>query len=275
MAWARLDDGFHDHPKVDGLSLAAVGLYTLCLTWAHRHRKTAAVQGHITDARVAKVAGKQGAKLAGELVTSGLWEIEENLGGFVIHDFADYLPKERDPDERREAGRRGAKKRWEADSKPDGNLPSTSMASDSSRASARAFPSRPVPSHTQEAPQDPAPAKPTRERDEIWDTLLDACNIDPTNIPTSARGAYNRAVKDLRDIGATPGEIRRRAAIFRGQWRDVSLTPTALARRWSECDRPTSGSPAPSRNAQILAANLTAAEAFDAQREHPDRRALG
>lgn len=275
MAWARLDDGFHDHPKVDGLSLAAVGLYTLCLTWAHRHRRTAVRPGHVSEARVAKVAGKQAPRLAAELVEATLWEVETGLGGYLIHDFADYLPKERDLEDRREAGRKGARKRWEGHSKPDGNLPSTSMASDSSRASAPAFPTRPDPTHTQEQPQDLAPAKPTRARDEIWDTLLDACGVDPDNIPTSARGAYNRAVKDLRDIGATPGEIRRRAAIFRGQWRDVSLTPTALARRWPECDRPTASSPTPSRNAQILAANLTAAEAFDAQREHPDRRALG
>jgi hypothetical protein len=149
MPWARLDDGFHDHPKVDGLSLAAVGLYTLCLTWAHRHRKTAILPGHITEARVAKLAGKDARRLSTELLASGLWEPENGLGGYVIHDFCDYLPKERDPQERREAGKRGAEKRWEGHSKPDGNLPSTDlgndMASDGSRASARAFPSRPVP----------------------------------------------------------------------------------------------------------------------------------
>lgn len=145
MPWARLDDGFHDHPKVDGLSLAAVGLYTLCLTWAHRHRKTAVLPGHITDARVSKLAGKDAKRLTTELLASGLWEPEPDLGGCVIHDFADYLPKERDPEERKEAGRKGAAKRWQGDSKPDGKLPSADMASDSSRASAPAFPSRPVP----------------------------------------------------------------------------------------------------------------------------------
>lgn len=145
MAWARMDDGFHDHPKVDGLSLAAVGLWTLCLTWAHRHRRSALIPGHISEARATKVAGRMAPKLAFELVKAGLWEPEENIGGWVIHDFADYLPKERDPDERREAGRRGAQKRWEAARQDGGKLPSGSMANDGSRASARAFPSRPVP----------------------------------------------------------------------------------------------------------------------------------
>lgn len=150
MPWARLDDGFHDHPKVDGLSLAAVGLYTLCLTWAHRHRRTALIQGHVTVARVKKVAGRQADTLAAELVASGLWEVEPN-SGWIIHDFADYLPKERDPDERREAGKKGAASRWQGHGKPDGKLPTGSMASDSSRASAPAYPSRPVPSPTTSA----------------------------------------------------------------------------------------------------------------------------
>jgi hypothetical protein len=34
MSWAHIDDGFHDHPKVDGLDLAAIGLWTVTLTWA-------------------------------------------------------------------------------------------------------------------------------------------------------------------------------------------------------------------------------------------------
>lgn len=83
-------------------------------------------------------------------------------------------------------------------------------------------------------PVDLAPTKPSRKADEIWDALLAACNVDAGSVPDSARGAYNRAVKDLRGIGATPDEIRRRAAIYRRRWPDMALTPTALTRRWAE-----------------------------------------
>ena len=176
MGWARLDDGFHDHPKVDELSLAAVGLWTLCLTWAHRHRKTSTVPGAISQRRVDKIAGDQAEELAGELVASGLWEVSA-LGGWLIHDFTDYQPRERDADEASAAGRRGAASRWQSDGKPMANSHATAMAvshdvaipddgkqppkamadthapivhddmaNDASRASARAFPSRPVPS---------------------------------------------------------------------------------------------------------------------------------
>ena len=161
MAWARIDDGFHDHPKVDEITLAAIGLWTLCLTWAHRHRRTAIIPGHVTAARVRKVAGKQGESLAAELVAARLWDVEEGVGGWVIHDFADYLPKERDPDERRQAGRNGAAKRWERDSK----LPPDAVGNDGSCASAPASPSRPVPlvdgSLSGERPETPQPAAAT------------------------------------------------------------------------------------------------------------------
>lgn len=116
-----------------------------------------------------------------------------------------------------------------------------------------------------------APTKSTREPDEIWDALLQACNIDTTNIPKSARGAYNAAVKQLRDIGATPEEIRRRASIYRGQWRDVSLTPTALVRRWGECERPVLSTHRSPLDRQLDAAMERAQEA---ESQMTERKAL-
>lgn len=124
MPWARLDDGFHDHPKVEGLSLAAVGLWSLNFTWAHKHRKTAPIPGFIPIGRVQKQTGKQHDALIAELVAAppgykfGLWEPVE--GGWLIHDFEQYLPKARDPQEASEAGKKGAAKRWQDEGKADG-----------------------------------------------------------------------------------------------------------------------------------------------------------
>jgi hypothetical protein len=75
-----------------------------------------------------------------------------------------------------------------------------------------------------------------RPRDTLWDALLQACGVPLTApIPKSARGAYNRALKDLREIGADPGQIDAHAQQFRLRWPNVTLTPTALVRRWNEC----------------------------------------
>ena len=74
-----------------------------------------------------------------------------------------------------------------------------------------------------------------RAADPIWDTLLEVCGVKAGDkITASARGAYNKSVKDLKTVGATPEEIRRRAQAFAKRWGD-KITPTALVRRWNEC----------------------------------------
>jgi hypothetical protein len=117
MAWARLDDGFGDHPKVldviDSLpeleGAAAIGLWTLALTYAHSTMRTAKVPGFIPRS-FARSRARVPAYLGDRLVEVGLWEARE--GGWFIHDYTDYLPSEDLKSKRAEAGRRGAEARW-------------------------------------------------------------------------------------------------------------------------------------------------------------------
>ncbi len=88
-----------------------------------------------------------------------------------------------------------------------------------------------------------------RAPDALFDALAEACQIDPADLTPSARGALNRALKDLRAVGATPDEIHRRAGQYRQMWPAVTLTPTALARHWAECT-PLAG-PLDQRQAEI------------------------
>lgn len=74
-----------------------------------------------------------------------------------------------------------------------------------------------------------------QKSDPLWESVMAACSIHG-EIPPSARGAYNKAVKDLRTVGASPDDVAQRAKVYRVRWPDVSLTPTALARRWAECE---------------------------------------
>jgi len=161
MAWGRMDDGFDDHPKVvalldeDDLVTAgvAIGLWTLCWTWAHRNtRKRGKTPGLIPAGLPRRFFGPAGKDAAQLLVKHRLWDSADD-GGWFIHDFEDFLPTEETREARAEAGRRGAAKRWaghqkaaEADeeSAEDGNLPSAchdadsnAVASDGSRAPAR------------------------------------------------------------------------------------------------------------------------------------------
>ncbi|MDA8210205.1 MAG: hypothetical protein M0Z92_14560 [Actinomycetota bacterium] len=80
----------------------------------------------------------------------------------------------------------------------------------------------------------PSPRPRSRQPDPLWDALIEACEIDASRITKSARGAYNKAVSELRALGATPEEVAVAAEILRRTWKEGQITPTVLARRWPE-----------------------------------------
>lgn len=84
-----------------------------------------------------------------------------------------------------------------------------------------------------------APATP--KRDELFDTLAEVCGIDPSELTRSARGALNRALADLRAVGATPDEIRARSAQHRRKWPNIAVTAPSLAKHWPELTVPNRG----------------------------------
>ena len=107
MAWARIDDKFSDHPKVLGCDLAAIGLWTLCLTWARGQGSDGLI-----PASLPRRFGDKG-KATAQLVKTGLWEASGD--GWVIHSYSDYGPP-RSHEEASASGSKGAAKRWHADS---------------------------------------------------------------------------------------------------------------------------------------------------------------
>lgn len=110
MGWARLDDGWHDHPKVIAAGLEAAGLWAMCLTWAHKNRRTSKTPGVVPLAVVDRFAGRKARGLALRLEAVGMFDAKTD-GGWPIHDFEHYLPKY-DPEQASKAGRKGAASRW-------------------------------------------------------------------------------------------------------------------------------------------------------------------
>ena len=163
MSWARIDDAFDDHPKVLAVleheqGGAAIGLWTLCLTYAHRNTlKRGKTPGLIAASLPRRYLGPGARELAAILVKEGLWDALPEGLGWMIHDFDQYLPTPKTSEARAEAGRKGAASRWGTKPKDDtepgsdgklpsvhGNLPSGShdpdgnaVANDGSRAHAR------------------------------------------------------------------------------------------------------------------------------------------
>lgn len=92
MTFAQLDNRFHDHPKVLALlehddGLAAIGLWTLVLTWCHSHADPYRPEeaGLIPASLPRRLGGSS--ELAQLLVGVGLWDA--TIDGWLIHDFGE------------------------------------------------------------------------------------------------------------------------------------------------------------------------------------------
>jgi hypothetical protein len=102
MSWAKVDDSFWSHHKVDALegNLAAIGLWTLALSWVAQQL----TDGFVPSRILAKLTGADVDLLARDLVAAGLWE--DAPGGYRIHDYTDFNPDKETVLAAREAGRR-------------------------------------------------------------------------------------------------------------------------------------------------------------------------
>lgn len=86
-----------------------------------------------------------------------------------------------------------------------------------------------------------ATAKKTPRRDPIFETIAEVCGWDWHRLTKNERGKLNNATKQLRDIDATPDEIRAKAAAYRKTWPEMSLTPMALVNQYAQVDASTRG----------------------------------
>lgn len=83
------------------------------------------------------------------------------------------------------------------------------------------------------APPETVKPKAPRPKDELWETILRVCGIDGQTLTGSERGRINKALKELREVGATPQELEGRAAAYKTKFPDAAITPTALTGNWS------------------------------------------
>jgi hypothetical protein len=70
-----------------------------------------------------------------------------------------------------------------------------------------------------------------RPADPVWDAVADLLGFSPA-ADTSAHGARNKAVRDLKTHGATPETIRAAGAAYKREWPNATLTDTALAKHY-------------------------------------------
>jgi uncharacterized protein YjiS (DUF1127 family) len=78
-----------------------------------------------------------------------------------------------------------------------------------------------------------APKKESAKKDQLFEAIAAACNIDWTELTRTGRGQLNTAAKELRDIGVTPEQVPPKAAAYRKRYPEAQLTPTALVKHWA------------------------------------------
>ena len=141
MTWIKIDDQLHSHPKVIAAwhaHHAALGLHLLALS----HAACYLTDGRVSDAFVRGLlpAAAERRRVLSALTavappfTSGLWVPDGS--GWQIHDYLDLNESREDvlakraevAEERAQAGRRGAAKRWQTDGKRDGKRDGKPMA---------------------------------------------------------------------------------------------------------------------------------------------------
>ena len=121
--------------------------------------------------------------------------------------------------------------------------------------------------------QAPKPQK--RKEDPLFVALLEAIYERPyqeISLTASERGRCNKAVSQLRAIGASPEEIHRRAAFYRLHFPHAALTPTALVANWNHCagPPPPRSSPAQIRAREALQRAIDAVAAARMQDEEEE-----
>lgn len=91
MTWVKIDDRAPTHPKIGAAGADAFGLWVCALCFANAH----ATDGHLPKHSLVPIAAglwpeKRLAALAKRLVEVGLWEVDDEHGGWRIHDYAEH-----------------------------------------------------------------------------------------------------------------------------------------------------------------------------------------
>lgn len=82
MPWAKLDDGFHENPKILNAGNEATGAYARCLSYCARHL----TDGYVPESKMRELAGRR--PVVQTLVNHKL--IEELDNGYWIPDYLEY-----------------------------------------------------------------------------------------------------------------------------------------------------------------------------------------
>lgn len=237
MAWFKVDDKLHSHRKTVRAG-EAMALWVIAGSWCADQL----TDGFVPDYMVGRfVPG--GESMADRLVEVGLWYAGEHEGdsGWWFRDWCDYQPSRSDVEDRRERERQKKRDQRRGTTGQFEESPGESPGDTSGTGDGHTegvLPSRPVPSRPDRketsAPNESARKQSQRKPDVVWDAVMEACGLNQSELTQTARGAANKAVKELKQIDASPEVIKARAAEHRRRWPNAECTPTSLAKNYAQ-----------------------------------------
>lgn len=121
MGWFKVDDQLAFHAKTVMAGNSAMGLWVRAGAWSSAHLTGGFVPSHMALAMANMANDMANGSEADALVMAGLWDEAE--GGYMFHGWGKFQPSAEEEKEKREAtrkarsdaGKRGAKARWEAE----------------------------------------------------------------------------------------------------------------------------------------------------------------
>lgn len=181
MSWFVVDDKWHSHPKVVGISLAAAGLWARAGSWCN---------DHLTDGRVPSSLPKSwGATpdVCQELVDAALWVVLER--GWQFHDWLTFNPS-------KEAVL--AKRKADADRKARSRSPSPRKRKPSGRSPAGVTPESRPPSPS----PSPSPSPNPEESESARPVQHPANDASDDGVPHVRLGLLYKALFDAEQAGS-------------------------------------------------------------------------
>lgn len=143
MGWVKIEDRYPRHPKILEAGEAGLALDVCGMCYAREHN----TDGFIPGAALGTLGPiRNPRKAADALVRSGRWSWDAELGGWWVHDYAEFNPSDEmdraAAEARREKARKAARARW---AKNDAQACSEQCSDDAASIDAVMPPSPPLP----------------------------------------------------------------------------------------------------------------------------------
>jgi len=236
--WIKFSVDFADHPKALGLSAESCWMYVCGLSYSAKYF----TDGRIPKAQLTRLSNvRSAARCTEALISAGLWKWSSCGQSVVIHDYLEWQTSKAEVEEIREKSRlrqeKTRQKQIEADEARHAVVTRDKGAlSRVTNGEVRALEVE-VETEVEVELNTLATDSVDCGKESFTEAVMSVCKLAQTDLTESARGAIASAVKQLRDAGASPGEIEARAEIYRRLYPDATLTPSALVKHWPALTR--------------------------------------